>query len=132
MKKILLIDDDPALRSAVAQSLARSGYQVVEAGNGAEGLSIYRADPADLIITDIVMPEKEGLETIMELRKEFPSVKVIAISGGGRNRPGDYLPVAKRLGANRALAKPFSRSELLAVVRELLGTEGGPNAPPRE
>jgi DNA-binding response OmpR family regulator len=104
----------------VAQALTRSGYQVTEARDGAEGLRIHRGDPADLIITDVVMPEKEGLETILELRKEFPALKILAISGGGRNQPGDYLPVARKLGANRTLAKPFARAELLAAIRELL------------
>ena len=107
----------------MAKVLGRAGYRVTEAGEGAEGLRLQRDEPADLIITDLIMPGKEGLETIMELRRQFPLVKVVAISGGGRNKAGDYLPVAKKLGANRTLAKPFLPADLLSVVAELLNGE---------
>jgi CheY-like chemotaxis protein len=123
VKRILLIEDDPSVRLFMAKVLGRAGYRVTEAGEGAEGLRLQRDEPADLIITDLIMPGKEGLETIMELRRQFPLVKVVAISGGGRNKAGDYLPVAKKLGANRTLAKPFLPADLLSVVAELLNGE---------
>ncbi len=97
------------------------GHEVVNASNGKEGIKLFRENGADLIITDIVMPEKEGLETIMELRKGYPDVKIIAISGGGRVDPESYLTMAEKMGASRTLTKPFEREELLEAVRELLG-----------
>ena len=103
------------------QTLEREGYDVVVASNGRVGIKIYREDPADLIITDMVMPEKEGIETIMELKKDFPDVKIIAISGGGRSKPESHLNLAKQLGAKRVFPKPIDREELLNAIRELLG-----------
>ncbi len=85
------------------------------------GLQLYREEPVDLIITDVFMPEKEGLETIRELRSEYPEVKIIAISGGGKNINLDFLPLAKQLGALRTLKKPFDRQEMLDAVQEVLG-----------
>ena len=93
-----------------------AGFEVVEAANGVEGLSHYRERPTDLVITDIMMPEKEGVQTISELRRDFPGVRIIAISGGGRDVARDYLPVAARLGACRTVAKPFTRQEILEAV----------------
>lgn len=119
MKRILVIDDDSQTRQMLRQALERAGYSVVEARDGAEGLQYYQENPADLVITDILMPEKEGLETIRELREKFPSVKIIAISGGGRTGKLDFLPVAKKLGALRTLYKPFPLQELLDAVRDL-------------
>jgi DNA-binding NarL/FixJ family response regulator len=84
-------------------------------------IKLYRANPTDLIITDLIMPEKEGIETIMELKKDFPDVKIIAISGGGRSKPESYLNLAKQLGAKRVFPKPIDREELLNAIRELLG-----------
>ena len=117
---ILLIDDEIELRATVSRLLQRAGYEVVTAANGAEALATARFVRADLVITDIIMPEKEGLETIAELRREFPELPVIAVSGGGVVDPGSYLTIAQRLGADRALAKPFGFQELLSTVRELL------------
>jgi DNA-binding response OmpR family regulator len=114
--KILVIDDDEALRSLLTQILHRAGHQVREAANGAIGLREFRREPADLVITDLIMPEKEGLETIMELRKEFPKVPLVAVSGGGRNGPNDYLTLAKQLGARQTVCKPFSRDEILQAI----------------
>src|SRR5688572_234064 len=85
MQRILVIDDDEQVRALLYEILDRAGFKVVEATNGVEGLKLYRAQPADLVITDLIMPEKEGVETILELRREFPDVRVVAISGGGRN-----------------------------------------------
>ena len=119
-KCIIIIDDDDQIREMLKQMLAREGYEILTASNGKEGIRLYRERQTDLIITDIVMPEKDGLETIMELRKDFPEVKVIAMSGGGRIGPESYLQAAKRLGAVRTLTKPFEREEMLNVVREVI------------
>jgi YesN/AraC family two-component response regulator len=102
------------------QILRREGYEVVEALNGKAGLKLYRENPTDLIITDLIMPEKEGLETIMELRRDFPDVKIIAISGGGKIDGEEYLFMAQKFGVQRTFAKPVARADLLKAVRELL------------
>ena len=120
MTRILVIDDEAPVRRILRQMLERDGYEVVEAPNGAIGLKLYDENPADLIITDILMPEKEGIETIMELRKTAPEVKIIAISGGGRMDKKGLLSTAKAFGAACTLAKPFTREEVLAAVRENL------------
>ena len=120
MVHILIIDDDATVRTMLKAMLEREGYVVKEASNGVEGQRIYRQSPAQLIITDILMPEKEGIETIMELRREFPEVKIIAISGGGFIGSEEYLEIAKTAGALRALPKPFSREDLLKAIQEIL------------
>ncbi len=121
MKRILVIDDDDQLRLMIRLMLERASYEVVDAPNGKVGIDLYRQDPVDLVITDIFMPEKEGLETIRELCREYPDVKIIAISGGSPRTEGfSSLQFAKGFGALRTLAKPFFRDELLKVVRELL------------
>jgi len=121
MALILIIDDDFRIREVLRQILERAGYEVMEASDGKEGISLYREKQADLIITDIIMPKKEGLETITDLRIEFPEVKIIAISGGGRIGPETYLELAEGFGANRLLTKPFGHEELLEAVQDLLG-----------
>jgi len=120
MARILIIEDDDQTRSMLRQVLEREGYEVVDAPDGREGIRLYRGKPTDLIITDIIMPEKEGIETIMELKRDFPDVKIIAMSGGGRIGPDEYLHVAKKLGAQRTFAKPVEREEMLKAIRELL------------
>jgi CheY-like chemotaxis protein len=103
------------------QILEREGYEVEEAGDGKEGIELYRRAPADLIITDVVMPEKDGVEIIRELKRDFPDVRVIAISGGSRTLGAQYcLAAMKALGALYVLTKPFGRKELLEAVHELL------------
>ncbi len=121
MPLILIIDDDERFRAMLEQTLARAGYRTASAGDGRQGLRLHREAPADLILTDLIMPEQEGLETIIELRRSFPGSKVIAMSGGGRHHADDFLPIAQKLGAARTLAKPFTRDELLLAVREVLG-----------
>jgi DNA-binding response OmpR family regulator len=123
MSQILIIDDDTQVRLLLRKLLDHEGYEVREASNGKAGMKLNRENPADLVITDLIMPEKEGLETIMELRKKFPEVKIIAISGGGRNGPEDYLPMAKELGAQLTFTKPFELKEMLAAVQKLLEQE---------
>ncbi len=122
MTRILVIDDDDRFRSMLEQMLTKAGYEVATAANGHAGLQLQRAAPAALVITDLIMPEKEGMETIMELRRSFPAVRIIAISGGGRHGTQDFLPVAAKLGAARTLAKPFTRDELLEAVRAALAS----------
>jgi PAS domain S-box-containing protein len=120
MKKILVIDDEPQIRKMFRQILSEKGYTIIEACDGNEGIKQYRENQPDLVITDLVMPEKEGIETIIALRKEFPEAKIIAISGGGRNHPDAYLHFAKTLGAERTFSKPLDWPELTEAVRELL------------
>ena len=122
MARILLIEDDHTLRAVLRMSLAGVGHTVIEARNGKEGLDLFKRTGADLVITDIIMPEVEGLEILRELRKkQFPMVKVIAISGdGGTQNAADYLRIAKLLGAAKTLAKPFSNEALIAAINELL------------
>lgn len=120
MARILVIDDEQQPRHLLRTVLERAGYEVVEARDGNEGLERFRESPTDLIITDLLMPEKEGLETIMDVRREFPTVKIIAISGGGCSGNLNFLEIAERLGAQRTLAKPFGLQEMLHAVHALL------------
>lgn len=124
MARILLIDDDDALRTMLRLTLNHFGHTVVEARNGREGLALYPHADVALVITDIVMPEVEGIEVLMELRKVEPRVKIIAISGGGRASATDYLRLARKLGASRVLAKPFSNEALLAAINDVLAERG--------
>jgi CheY-like chemotaxis protein len=121
MSRILIVDDDPSFRTMLSQMLERAGYEVQEAENGNAALAAYSRQSSDLIITDLVMPEKEGIETIMEFRRTNPQAKIIAISGGGRINPEVTLDLARKLGANRCLAKPFTQREILDAVAQLLG-----------
>jgi CheY-like chemotaxis protein len=120
MPTILLVDDDEEFRTILGESLRRAGYEVREAGDGRQGLTLYRERTADLIITDLIMPEKEGLEMIQEVRLLRPDVKIIAISGGSRDGSSDYLKIAKAFGARQVLAKPFTRDEILNAIKEVL------------
>ncbi len=120
MAKILVIDDDEQVLDMLYESLTREGFDVLKASNGEQGLRIYRQEPVDLIITDILMPEKEGIETIIELRQDFPDVKIIAMSGGGRIGTKDYLHLAKIFGVQRTFTKPVAREQLLDAIKELL------------
>ena len=120
MSDILIIDDDDALRATVRKVLERDGHSVREAADGAEGLEAIESDPPDLVITDLFMPEKEGIETILELRESHPDLRILAVSGGGRVGPGGPLSDAEALGADASLAKPFDVEELRGVVERLL------------
>jgi len=119
MKKILIIDDNELFRDMMKELLERAGYQVFEAINGNDGLKIAGEISADLIVTDIIMPEKEGLEIIIELRKDNPEVKIIAVSGGGRLTPEFHLSLAEKLGVQKSFTKPFDNKQFLAAVKEL-------------
>ena len=120
MRQILIIDDDLQIRTLLKKIFEKEGFQVIEAQDGNEGIRQFREKGADLVITDLVMPEKEGIETIIELKREFPDVKIIAISGGGLNLPDAYLDVARFLGAIHTFSKPFVPAELLDVVNQVL------------
>ena len=120
MARILIIDDESVIQDLLVDMLEREGYETITASDGKEGMRIYRENPTDLIITDLIMPKKEGIETIMELRRDFRDVKVIAMSGGGMNDSDTYLQIAKTIGVEKTLAKPFNRKELLRAVQELI------------
>lgn len=124
MKKILIIEDDDFVQKMLRQTFERAGYEVGVAENGATGLKLYDAklnllEPYDIVITDLIMPEMEGIETITKLRKSNPNVKIIAISGGGRNKPEHYLHLAEKLGATYTFTKPVDRDKLLEAVAGL-------------
>lgn len=120
MAKILVIDDDGDLRELVASVLEAAGHEVFVAPHGKAGMAIQRRERADLVITDLVMPEKEGIETIHDLREEFPGLAIIAMSGGGRAGTDVYLATAGDLGADRVLPKPFDTPTLMGLVDQLL------------
>jgi len=132
MARILIIDDEPVIVQMLQRFLERNGFEVTSASDGAAGLDAQRRSPADLVITDILMPGKEGFETIRELRRVSPAIKIVAISGGGRNEPQTYLRFATTFGADRAFAKPLDLGQLLMAVNELLDNPSpGPEKSPR-
>ena len=126
MAQILVIDDQEEIRELLRRFLTSAGYDVLTASNGRAGKKLFNADHVDLVITDIFMPEEDGLETIMSMRQHHPDVKIIAISGGGSLGNIDMLQAAKRLGAFRVFTKPFELEALLEAVREAIP------APPAE
>ncbi len=121
MARILIVDDEDEIRNMLRQMFEREGFEVVEAPDGKEALKIFRKEQTDLVITDIIMPEQEGLETIIKLKKEFPKVKIIAMSGGGIIEPEPYLNMAEKVGALRTFTKPVKREEILETVKDVLG-----------
>ena len=123
MKRILVIDDDDLFREMLLVMIQREGYAVDEAEDGEIGVEKHKRNKYDLIITDIIMPNKEGIGTIMALRKQDPNVKIIAMSGGGRVVPNNYLNIAEKLGAHKTLSKPFERKVLIGTIKELIGDE---------
>jgi DNA-binding response OmpR family regulator len=125
MSKILVLDDEPSILLMIKKMLEKAGYEVIIASNGKEGMRLFDKEKPDMVITDIIMPEKEGLETIFELRRMYPDLKIIAISGGGRISPDGYLPGAKLLGANMVFQKPLVQKEFLAAVASLLDDQKG-------
>ena len=120
MAKILVVDDNNELREMTSRVLRNAGHIVTGATNGNEATRLVQDNTFDLVITDLVMPEKDGIETIMELRRKIPALKIIAMSGGGLVAPENYLVIARQLGTAQTLAKPFSRDELLAAVDRVL------------
>jgi CheY-like chemotaxis protein len=129
--RILLIEDDASQRRLFKTVLENAGYDVLEAENGETGVQLYRQQPCDLIITDIFMPQEDGIETLFDVKAQDPHVRVIAVSGGGRWAPhgvelgaDEPLEMAKRFGADRTLKKPVKLRQLLALVDELLNIKG--------
>ena len=120
MARILVVDDEELARFTIREILESAGHEVTEATNGSEAIACQNADPCDLMITDMIMPEKTGVETIVELRRNYPDLKIIAISGGGRAKNLDFLKVAEELGAVKILPKPFSEGELIERVNACL------------
>jgi CheY-like chemotaxis protein len=122
MPRILLVEDNELARFALSRSLTHAGYEVIEAEDGCQALEAQRREPVDLVITDIVLPVKDGLETIMELKQSSPATPVIAYTGHPRHNTIDYLATARAVGAARVFAKPFDHVELIDAVAELIVT----------
>lgn len=124
MARILVIDDDSEMRLMLREMFARQGYDIDTASDGDTGLKLYRENPFDLVITDIIMPNKEGFEMVFELQRDFPDAKVIVISGGGRGKAQDYLESIKKISVVKCtFTKPFGQDEILKVVKKLLTHE---------
>ncbi len=124
MAKILVVDDESSVRDMVAAMIEPAGYDVLLASNGVEAIAACRGGTVNLIITDIVMPEKNGIDLIMEAKKEFPEIPVIAVSGGGGIEGRyDYLEIAKLVGAKNILKKPFSMEDLRSMVKNTLNDD---------
>lgn len=119
MPKVLVIDDDDAIRKFLTALLKKNGFDVVDAPDGLQGLKAFNSEGADIVITDLVMPDKEGLETIKDIKKLQPDIPIIAISGGGIIDPDTYLTLARNLGASCTFSKPLDRSKLIEKVKEL-------------
>lgn len=128
VKRILIIDDEASAREILRKILEIEGYEVVEAVNGHQGVELFSAQPCDLVITDMVMPVKDGLKTILEIREMVPDLPVIAVSGGGAISKERYLAVAGYIEGVVAIAKPFSRQQIVESVRQLLDKEIPPDA----
>ena len=120
-RRALVIDDDELARGTLSTMLEAAGFEVLQAEDGKRGLDIFRASAPGLVVTDILMPNKEGIETILELRRLDREVKIIAVSGGGRVGANQFLEVAQKLGADEVLSKPFSRARLADLARKLVG-----------
>ena len=119
MPVILIIEDDRDLREMLRSALLRKDYTVLEADNGKEALINFKPGVTDLVVTDLLMPEEDGLKVIMQMREMKPEIKVIAISGGGKAGPGSYLRMAKALGADSVFPKPFSVNDLVNRIDDL-------------
>ena len=120
MARILVIDDDADVRRVIRRTLESDGHQVDEAADGKAGMKRFREQPADLVVTDLFMPEQEGLETIRELRRTYQDVKILVVTGSAPGGPLDFRAHATALGARAALSKPFTREELLGAVNDAL------------
>jgi DNA-binding response OmpR family regulator len=120
MPSILLIEDDDQFREALAMALRACGYTVREAADGEQGVKLFRAKPADLVITEIVLPNKDGTAAVAELRREWPNLGIIAISGGFAQDAPLYLKIAEGFGADRTLKKPFTFANLFETIEDVL------------
>lgn len=123
MSGILIIEDDNELREMLKVALQRRNYIIMEAENGKEAISHFKPSVTDLVITDLIMPEEDGLKVVIKLREIKPAVKIIAISGGGKAGPGSYLNLAKALGADAIFSKPFSVHDMISKIKLLLDDE---------
>ena len=123
MPGILIVEDDKELREMLKLSLIRRKYAVFEAANGKDAINHFKPSITDLVVTDLIMPEEDGLKVIIKLREIKPSVKIITISGGGKVGPGNYLNLAKALGADAVFSKPFSTRDLISKIEELVNNE---------
>lgn len=118
---ILIIDDDVAVREVVRAMLNSEGFEVLTAADGQEGLRLIKNNPEiQMVITDLIMPGKEGMETISELKRDYPHIKILAMSGGGRITAENYLHLAAQIGADSVLKKPFVKQELLKGMQSIL------------
>jgi DNA-binding response OmpR family regulator len=120
MARVLVIDDEPQIRSLVKRFLTQAGYEVDQAADGLEGVQAMNDNPADLIVTDILMPKQEGLETIRQIREKHPDAKIIAMSGGSQLTAMDFLPIAEKFGAAKVFHKPLDFTALVDAVKELV------------
>lgn len=120
MKKILLVDDEEMIRKMVVAVFNHSEYSITEVCNGVEALKVLETASFDLIITDVIMPDCDGIELVMSVRKKLPDIKVVVMSGGGRVQADHYLNLAEKLGATRVFEKPFDTMEFRQVVHDLL------------
>jgi len=125
MARILIVDDNTEMRRVLCQIVQLAGHQVDEADTGRAGLEMFRVIRHDLVLTDIVMPDMDGNQAIVEIRRLVPEAKIIAMSGGGRSRNMSLLRIATDFGATRVLEKPFRKAEVLRMVDEVLAGEGG-------
>jgi len=123
MPGVLLVEDDKELREMLKMSLLRRSFTVLEAENGKDAITHFKPFLTDLVVTDLIMPEEDGLKVIIKLRELKPSIKIIAISGGGKVGPGSYLNLAKALGADAIYSKPFSINDLILKIEQLLDNE---------
>jgi CheY-like chemotaxis protein len=123
MSVILIIEDDREFREMLKTALIKNDYNVLEADNGKEALIHFKPGVTDLVITDLIMPEEDGLKVLIKIREMKNSIKIIAISGGGKAGPGNYLDLAKALGADAVFSKPFSVNDLLLKIEDLLKLE---------
>ncbi|MBN2013239.1 response regulator [candidate division KSB1 bacterium] len=121
--RMLVIEDDVDVREMITKILKDEGYDVAEANNGVEGIKYLKdASEIDCIVTDLIMPEKEGIETIIDVKRDYPNIKILAISGGGKGNAQNYLHIAKAMGADLTLSKPFIKKELIDAIQQLIVT----------
>ncbi len=129
MARILIIEDDDLLRSVIATALTQFGHIVLQAGEGRVGCDLFRAAPCDLVLTDLIMPGQEGIETIMRLRHDYPGLPIIAMSGGSTHTKS-YLSIAIKFGVRSVLAKPFTIAELARAIADALPASPPPPGAP--
>ncbi len=122
MTRVLVIDDDKFVRASIRAVLESAGHMVADVGDADEGIAMQRANPFDVVVVDLVMPQKEGLETIRELKISYPDLPIIAISGGGDIVRKNFVQTATAFGANATLEKPFGGDELLGALHEAMRT----------